>query len=193
MRFLTLALTATLASTLQIYDAEADSPAEQGDTATYTLDDQDVEELFADDEEDVKSAIENCHDCDVTINITNIYDSEGQLVDDDLDIVDVDGGDIEYEEEEETPEEAAAREQAEYDEGLAAGTEAAQDALEIQRTAGYNATYQESFEAAFYSVHPRSASSAPAAGAHAQTQEELGEEDAVEVSNYDRGFAAGIE
>ena len=59
MRFLTLALTATLASTLQIYEAETDQQdqvqhtGEPGDQATASLDEQEVAELFSNDEEDV--------------------------------------------------------------------------------------------------------------------------------------------
>ena len=54
----------------------------------------------------------------------------------------------------------------------------------MQREAGYNATYQESFEAAFYSIIHDSAPSVPSTDDFAQIQEELEEED-----SYDRGFA----
>ena len=195
MRFLTLALTATLASTLQIYEAETDQQdqvqhtGEPGDQATASLDEQEVAELFSNDEEDVNAAIENCHDCDVTINITKYYDSEGQQVDEN---VDVDIADIESEDdegassssEEESAEYVAAREEALYNAGLTAGTEAAQESLPMKREAGYNATYQESFEAAFYSIIHDSAPSVPSTDDFAQIQEELEEED-----SYDRGFA----
>ena len=87
MRFLTLALTATLANTLQIYEAETQQQdqdpnqhtGETGDQATYSLDEQEVEQLDANDEEAVLGAVEHCHGC--VINITNYYDSEGQLED----------------------------------------------------------------------------------------------------------------
>ena len=73
MRFLTLALTATLANTLRIQEAET----EQQDQATYSLDEQEVEQLDANDSESVLGTVDNCHGC--VINITNYYDVEGQL------------------------------------------------------------------------------------------------------------------
>ena len=57
----------------------------------------------------------------------------------------------------------------------------------MQREAGYNATYQESFEAGFYSSIHDSAPSAPSSNEFAQIQEELEEDD-----SYDRGFTVAF-